>query len=213
MPKKKLQRFADLSSMPHVLQEPGTLPCNWQQEFFHNPHPITLELGCGNGEYTIALAQKHPQRNFIGVDLKGSRLWNGAKRAQLNQLPNVAFLRIFIEKLGEFFGPAEVDELWITFPDPYPVYSKRNKRLTSARFLDIYRKILKPDGIIHLKTDNDTLYRYTQVTLAEQGGTILARSDDIDASPVKDERWLIRTKYELKYRSQGRKIKYLCFRI
>ena len=134
MPKKKLQRIADIETMPHVFQAPGLLRGNWRAHFFSNPHPIVLELGCGSGEYTLALAQMFPQINVIGVDLKGPRLWRGAKWAQTHELKNTAFLRIFIEKIGDFFAPGEVNEIWITFPDPYPMYAKRKKRLTSPRF-------------------------------------------------------------------------------
>jgi tRNA (guanine-N7-)-methyltransferase len=213
MPKKKLQRFADLATMPHVFQEPGTLQGNWCIDFFHNQNPITLELGCGSGEYTLALARMYPQNNVIGADLKGSRLWIGAKWAQTHQLHNTAFLRIFIEKIGDFFAPGEVDEIWITFPDPYRIYSKRNKRLTSPRFLDIYKKILKHGGLVHLKTDNDGLFRYTLKTVMEQGGAIKACVENIDEYPENDTRRLLRTKYEEWFRKKGLIIKYLCFSV
>lgn len=209
--KKKLQRFADLAEMTHVFQAPDRLPGNWRSDFFRNTHPITLELGCGSGEYTLTLAQMFPQQNFIGADLKGSRLWKGAKLAEMQQLRNTAFLRIFIEKIGDYFTPGEVDEIWLTFPDPYPVYSKRNKRLTSPRFLAIYQKILKSGGLVHLKTDSDSLFRYALATVNELGGTVMHQVANIDTCPQVDERWLIRTKYELLHRKKGLIIKYLCF--
>ncbi len=213
MPKKKLQRFADIETMPHVFQEPGSLRGAWRSEFFHNTHPIVLELGCGSGEYTLALAQMFPQHNVIGVDLKGSRLWKGAKWAQLHQLKNAAFLRIFIEKIGNFFTAGEVNEIWITFPDPYPMYAKRKKRLTSPRFLEIYKSILQPGGLVHLKTDNDGLYRYTQTAVLEYGGDLLNAMPDIDQDPEADARRFIRTKYEEAFRKRGVPIKYVCFKL
>lgn len=210
MPKKKLQRFADLAKMPNVHQIPDGLPGRWHSRIFHNNRPITLELGCGQGDLTLALATKFPQRNFIGVDLKGARLWNGAKQAQLQALSNVAFLRIHIETIGDYFSPAETDEIWITFPDPYPVYSKRHKRLTSPRFLALYQKILKPGGLIHLKTDNEGLFRYTQTAVAEQGGVVHRALVDLDQHPAADERLHLPTRYEQAFRTKGKPIRYLC---
>ncbi|HPI74791.1 MAG TPA: tRNA (guanosine(46)-N7)-methyltransferase TrmB [bacterium] len=213
MAKKKLQRFADLAKMPHVFQTPDGLPGHWHSRVFHNRRPITLELGCGRGDLTLALAIKLLQRNFIGVDLKGARLWNGAKQAQLQGLANVAFLRIFIENIGEFFSPAETDEIWITFPDPYPAYSKRHKRLTSPRFLTLYQKILKPGGRIHLKTDNEGLFRYTQTAVVQQGGVIHQAFVDLDAHPTADDRLFLPTRYEQTFRKKGAIIRYLCFSV
>ncbi len=213
MPKKKLQRFADLAKMPHVFQTPDGLPGYWHSRVFHNSRPITLELGCGQGDLTLALAKKFPQRNYIGVDLKGARLWNGAKQAQLQALTNTAFLRIFIETIGDYFSAAETDEIWITFPDPYPVYSKRHKRLTSPRFLTLYQKILKPGGLIHLKTDNEGLFRYTQTAVAEQDGVIHQALLNLDRHPSADDRLFLPTRYEQAFRKKGTIIRYLCFSV
>jgi tRNA (guanine-N7-)-methyltransferase len=211
MARKKLQRFKDLDGLPNVYQTPGALAGNWHADFFKNSNPITLELGCGRGEYTLALAKKYPERNFIGVDLKGSRLWHGARQALDDHMGNVAFLRIFIEKLGEYFGAGEVAEIWIPFPDPYPVYSKRKKRLTSSRFIAIYRTILRNGGLVHLKTDDPSLFRFSVDTATEEGVHILCCAENIDEHPEQDDHWHIRTKFELSHRQKGKIIKYLRF--
>jgi tRNA (guanine-N7-)-methyltransferase len=211
MARRKLERFEQLNSMSNVFQAPGLLAGNWHAVFFKNSNPITLELGCGRGEYTLALAKKYPERNFIGVDLKGSRLWHGARYALDHNQGNVAFLRIFIEKLGEYFGAGEVAEIWIPFPDPYPMYSKRKKRLTSPRFLAIYRTILQSGGLVHLKTDDPSLFRFSCETATEEGARILCHAENIDEHPDQDDHWQIRTKYELSHRYKGKIIKYLRF--
>ncbi|MCR4570393.1 MAG: tRNA (guanosine(46)-N7)-methyltransferase TrmB [Bacteroidales bacterium] len=150
----------------------------WGEEMFGNDHPIVLELGCGKGEYTIALAEKHPEINYIGVDIKGARLWKGAKYATENALPNVAFLRTRIEFIEAFFGPGEVSEIWLTFSDPQ-LRGSENSRLSSPLFLERYRKFLKPGGIVHLKTDSRFLYEYTQAVCRVNSLTILASGTDI----------------------------------
>jgi tRNA (guanine-N7-)-methyltransferase len=211
MAKKKLERFEDLNRMTNVHQAPGSLAGNWHACFFKNSNPITLELGCGRGEYTLALASRYPDRNFIGVDLKGSRLWHGARHALDHNMSNVAFLRTFIERLGDYFAAGEVAEIWIPFPDPYPVYSKRKKRLTSSRFLDIYRTILQSGGLVHLKTDDAKLFNFSEETATEEGGHLLCCAENIDKHPDQDDHWHIRTKYEWSHRKQGKIIKYLCF--
>ena len=150
----------------------------WGEEMFGNDHPIVLELGCGKGEYTIALAEKHPEINYIGVDIKGARLWKGAKYATENALPNVAFLRTRIEFIEAFFGPGEVSEIWLTFSDPQ-LRGSENSRLSSPLFLERYRKFLKPGGIVHLKTDSRFLYEYTSAVCRVNSLTILASGTDI----------------------------------
>ena len=150
----------------------------WGEEMFGNDHPIVLELGCGKGEYTIALAERHPEINYIGVDIKGARLWKGAKYATENALPNVAFLRTRIEFIEAFFGPGEVSEIWLTFSDPQ-LRGSENSRLSSPLFLERYRKFLKPGGIVHLKTDSRFLYEYTQAVCRVNSLTILASGTDI----------------------------------
>ena len=149
----------------------------WNRQLFHNSHPIVLELGCGKGEYTVGLAREFPEKNFIGVDIKGSRIWRGARTALQDNLTNVRFLRTHIELINSFFGPGEVDEIWITFPDPQ--LKKKRKRLTSSRFLTNYTRFLKNNGMVHLKTDNTVLYRYTLDLATVNSFTIRFQTDDL----------------------------------
>ena len=151
---------------------------NWNRDMFEKPQPIVLELGCGKGDYTIALARRHPEMNFIGVDIKGARLWKGAKEATEEKMGNVAFLRTRIEFIDAFFGPGEVSEIWLTFSDPQ-LRGSENARLTSPLFLQRYRRFLKPDGIVHLKTDSRFLYEYTQSVIRANGLQVLASGTDI----------------------------------
>jgi len=159
--KKKVKRYSELAGFENAVEEDYRLKGKWRTEFFKNNQPITAELGCGRGEYTIELAQRFPEHNFIGIDIKGARLWQCAKYALEARLTNVGFLRIFIDHIPDFFAENELDEIWITFPDPYLKYRNARKRLTSPAFLDRYRKILKKNGLIHLKTDSDILFNYT----------------------------------------------------
>ena len=175
MTKRKLRNFAELETFANVIQHPyykeqfdHPLKGKWQETFFKNNLPLTLELGCGKGEYSVGLALRHPERNYLGVDIKGNRIWRGAKTGIEDNIPNIGFLRTEIEHLNNFFLPGEVDEIWITFPDPQPNKSKAHKRLTSAEFLDRYRKILKPDGIVHLKTDSAFLFESTMEVIESQ---------------------------------------------
>jgi len=184
---------------------------NWAATQFNNNNPIVLELACGKGEYTVNLAQLFPDKNFIGVDYKGNRIWRGAKTAIEDVIDNVAFLRIQIENLIDYFAPGEVDEIWITFPDPQPQLSREKKRLTAKRFLDMYRVILKPGGIIHLKTDNDQLHLFTTERIAEFGMTQHIRTEDLYHSPYADNVLSIKTYYEKKYLKVSKNINYLKF--
>ena len=167
MGKNKLQKFDDMSGYPHVFQYPFAvlrekgfdMKGRWNIDFFKNDNPIVLELGCGKGEYAVGLARKYPNKNFIGIDIKGARMWTGAKASLQEGLSNVAFLRTSIELIDHFFAPGEVSEIWITFPDPQ--MKKVRKRLTSTRFMELYRRLLRPDGLIHLKSDSPFLYTYT----------------------------------------------------
>ncbi|MEZ4910159.1 MAG: tRNA (guanosine(46)-N7)-methyltransferase TrmB [Saprospiraceae bacterium] len=228
MGKNKLERFEYLHRcsiiyqnfdplMPnliHMEEDIGTLSGEWRKKHFKNYNPIILELACGGGEYTVNLAMQFPDKNFIGVDIKGARIWKGAKIAMKNSLDNVAFLRTRIEQICNFFGTDEVDEIWITFPDPFLRASKENKRLTSNPFLDMYNKILKKNGLIHLKTDDDTLYDFTMLTLQNrEGANILYTNNDIYASPLKFETLAFKTYYEVSHLSIGRTIKYIQFTI
>jgi tRNA (guanine-N7-)-methyltransferase len=216
--KKKLQHFAETATFPNFFQ-PGflepelgfPLKGGWNTKYFHNEHPITLELGCGKGEYTVGLARKYPSRNYIGVDIKGARMWRGAKTALEEQIPNVAFVRTQISFIGVFFGNEEVSGLWITFPDPHPALSEKNKRLTSPRFLNYYRQVLKKDAVIHLKTDDDGLYQYTLEVIEEGGHHLLFNTPNLYKEAAGEEAAEIQTFYENRWLLEGKTIKYLRF--
>lgn len=185
----------------------------WNENYFSNNHPLVLELACGRGEYSFALGQRMPEKNFIGVDIKGARIYQGAKKVLDAGMQNVAFLRTKIELINHFFSPSEISEIWITFPDPFLRDSKANKRLTSPRFLGLYRKILKPEGIIHLKTDDLKLYEYTLEVLNEsEDCEIIYHDDDIYSKALYDETLEIKTYYEIRHLADNRTIKYIRFR-
>ena len=183
----------------------------WNGDVFANAAPIVLELGCGRGEYTVGLAKSEPQRNFIGIDIKGARMWTGARRVEEEQISNAAFLRCEIENIGHFFAPGEVDELWITFPDQQ--MQKVRKRLTSTRFLNLYRTILRPDGIVNLKTDSPFLYEYTRRLVGINGFEVLACTDNLYESGLVDPVTSIKTYYEQQWLSRGKQIKLISFRL
>jgi len=217
MSRNKQVRFADNEAAPNVIQ-PGkplfeSIKGNWNRVQFENDHPIVLELGCGKGEYTIGLAELFPEANFIGVDIKGSRIWKGSRYALEHRLENVAFLRTKILEVEKFFAPGEVEECWITFPDPRPRDKDEKRRLTHPRFLALYRSICKPNAIIHLKTDNEGLYEYTKEVLQEQKQEVLADTDDLYASPYVDDHFGVKTAFETKFLAEGIKIKYLKWRL
>ncbi len=213
MGKDKLRRFAEIETFSNVLQlDAGKVyKGNWSNGFFKNNNPIVLELACGKGEYTVNLAQMFPHKNFIGIDYKGNRIWRGAKTALEDGVPNVAFLRMQIETLTEYFAPGEVDEIWITFPDPQPQLSREKKRLTSKRFLDMYKIVLKPGGAINLKTDNDGFYEYTAGKVDELKLKEHVKTADLYHSEFADEVLSIKTYYEKKYLKDNKNINYLKF--
>lgn len=225
MGKNKLYKFNQLATYPHVYQnynvqdpkltdyrgEIVDLKNNWRKEHFKNDNPITLELACGRGEYTVALGRQFPDRNFVGIDIKGARIWKGATMAKEERLNNVAFVRTRIEQLALFFGKEEVDEIWITFPDPYLREGKARKRLTSPRFLNIYKEIVKPNAFLHLKTDNQPLYEYTLETLAEENCNIIYHNDDIYKGELYCEELAIKTYYEGLHLENNLTIKYIRF--
>jgi tRNA (guanine-N7-)-methyltransferase len=210
MAHKKLVRFAELETFSNVLQNPEGMAGNWTS-YFHNDHPLVLELACGKGEYTLGLAELEPQKNFLGVDLKGNRLWVGAKKAIQRGLKNVGFLRIQIERINEFFGAQEVEELWITFPDPQLRVSKAKKRLTHPRFLRLYDQVLKPGGKIHLKTDSPDLYRFTKKVTGMYGCVVHEDLDDVYGGTELPAELRIKTYYESLDIAQSKRVHYLCF--
>jgi len=211
--KDKLRRFAEIDTFSNVLQlDAGKeLKGQWANNQFKNNKPVVLELACGKGEYTVNLAQMFPDKNFIGVDYKGNRIWRGAKTALEEGVNNVAFLRIQIESILEYFAPEEVDEIWITFPDPQPQVGREKKRLTSPRFLDMYKHIVKQGGFINLKTDNDDLHAYTAEKIGELELILHAKTEDLYHSEFDNEVLSIKTYYEKKYLKNNKNINYLKF--
>jgi tRNA (guanine-N7-)-methyltransferase len=226
--KNKLQKFTEFSSFPNsyenfdmknpVLQAAGGrevhLKGQWNENHFQNNAPIILELACGHGDYTVEMAKLHPHQNFIGVDIKGARIWKGAKTALEQGLTNAAFLRTRIESIEHFFGPDEISQIWITFPDPFERKSKANRRLTSQYFLKKYRQFLKKDGVVHLKTDADSLYAFTLEVIDQDSRCIIEyKSENIYSDPLENPLLNIQTYYEKMHLSEGKTIKYVRFRI
>ncbi|HEY4323113.1 MAG TPA: tRNA (guanosine(46)-N7)-methyltransferase TrmB [Mucilaginibacter sp.] len=213
MGKDKLRRFAEIDTFGNVLQLDAGKPLkgNWAKDFFKNNNPVVLELACGKGEYTVNLGCLFPQKNFVGIDYKGNRIWRGAKTALEDGVNNVGFLRIQIETILDYFGEGEVDEIWITFPDPQPQISREKKRLTSPRFLEKYKLLLKPGGCVNLKTDNDDFYAYTAEKIAEFSLNLHIKTEDLYHSEYADEVLSIKTYYEKKYLQDNKNINYLKF--
>ena len=220
--RNKLQRFAQILSFPNVYEnfdplkpdlagkdgELVEMKGKWREKHFQNDNPITLELACGKGHYTLGLAKMYPERNFIGVDIKGARIWRGAKTALEDKMQNVAFLRTRIEQIANFFEEGEISEIWITFPDPF--LAKENRRMTAPRFLASYKKILVPNGILNLKTDSPEFYEFTQESIAASPDFELNfEDDDIYAKPLPMPELDIKTEYEGKHLAAGKTIKYL----
>lgn len=213
MGKDKLRKFAEIDTFSNVYQlDAGKeLKGKWASQHFKNDHPIVLELACGKGEYAVNLAKFFPEKNFIGVDLKGNRIWRGARTGMDEGIENLAFLRIQIEDIMEFFGENEVDEIWITFPDPQPQESREKKRLTYPGFLNKYRTFLKPGGRINLKTDNDGLYLYTVEKVEELGLKCHKKTDQLYKSEFYDSVLSIKTHYERIYLKHDKNINYIQF--
>jgi tRNA (guanine-N7-)-methyltransferase len=209
MAHKKLIRFAELETFPNVLQFPKNIKGKWN-DFFNNDHPIVLELACGKGEYAVGLGMLFPNKNFIGVDLKGNRIWVGAKKALDNNLPNVAFLRTQIDQVNEYFVKDEVAEIWITFPDPQLRMSKAKKRLTHPKFLRLYQQFLLPRGYIHLKTDSPDLYNFTRWVIEMYDCVLHEDYDDLYQQGTSEE-LKIKTHYESLDIAKSKRIHYLCF--
>ena len=219
MGKNKLSKFADLNTYEHVVQisykkllaEEFKYKGKWSEAFFGNSNPIVLELGCGKGEYTVKLASHFPEYNFIGLDIKGARMWVGATQAMERGLTNVGFLRTNIENIRLFFAEKEVSEIWLTFPDPQ--MKKTRKRMTATNFIEKYRKLMVPNGIIHLKSDSNFMYRYTEAMVAENQFELIRKTDDLYRSELLDEVLSIQTYYERQWLDRGLSIKYLSFKL
>jgi len=220
MGKNKLSKFAEMEEFPHVVQvssheirsgQPFAMKGRWNEQFFRNTNPIVLELGCGKGEYTVALAEQNPAFNYIGIDIKGARMWTGAKASQARGLTNVGFLRTNIEMIAHFFAPGEVQEIWLTFPDPQ--MKKVTKRLTATNFLANYGKFLKPGGLIHLKTDSPFLFTYTRVMVELNRFPVQVLIEDVHALAPPDPVLSILTYYEQQWISRGLTIKYIQFEL
>lgn len=217
MGKNKLQKFADMAAYPHVFEYPYSVAENvpfemkgkWHESFFKNSNPIVLELGCGRGEYTVGLGRMFPDKNFIAVDIKGARMWSGATESISEGLANVAFLRTNIEIIERFFAEGEVSEIWLTFSDPQ--MKKATKRLTSTYFMNRYRQFLKPDGIIHVKTDSNFMFTYTRYMIEENKLPVLFITEDLYHSNLVDDILGIKTYYEQQWLDRGLSIKYIKF--
>jgi tRNA (guanine-N7-)-methyltransferase len=220
MGKDKLKRFQENKTFANLIQpklvfplEDHPLKSKWKKEFFQNNNPLTLELCCGRAEYTLHLARKFPERNFLGIDWKGARIWRGAKTATEEKILNAGFLRIQIQNICSFFAPGEVDEIWITFPDPQMEKSGERKRMTSNRFINYYRNIMNSDGIVNLKTDSRELHDYSLKTLCSEKLPVLISDFDIYQNFPEDEILSIKTTYEKIWLKSGSKICYLKFKI
>ena len=210
MAQKKLIRFKELKSFANAMEYPENMQGKWN-EFFKNNNPIILELACGKGEYTVGLAQLYPDKNFIGVDIKGNRMWAGAKIALVNKMMNVGFLRTQIDKITQYFSKNEVAEIWITFPDPFLRKSKTRKRLTHPKFLRLYHQFLKPDGLIHLKTDSPDLYHFTKTVINLYGLKTVSDFNDLYKNEAIAEELKIKTHYESMDIAKSNTIFYLSF--
>ena len=224
--KKKLEHFAEMKTFPHafepeldeVFRTDYKMKGNWRNEFFKNENPLVVEFGCGKGEYSVGMGRKFPEKNFIGVDIKGARMWRGAKTAQEENLKNIAFLRTRIEFIEGCFAKNEVDEIWITFPDPQKKDRREKKRLTGPLFIERYKQFLKPDGIIHLKTDSDFFYEFSVDECERNGYEILFKTDNLYKEGIQNfdadfqEILNIKTHYEQIFTEKGHNIHYLRFR-
>jgi len=219
VPKNKIRKFQENLTFPNLFQieyhdlmaNGFGLKGNWHNAYFKNQNPIILELGCGKGEYTLGLANKYPNHNYIGVDVKGARLWRGAKSSIEQNLTNAAFVRTQIETIDYYFEKKEISEIWVTFPDPQPKSLKTHKRLISPRFLEIYKRFLKPCGVIHLKTDNLNLFEYCLEMIKTEKHELILQTKDLYNSDIEEDVKIIQTYYETRYLREGKKINYLKF--
>ncbi len=213
MTRKKLQKFAELETFPNYFEVPHHLKGRWNTGYFYNQNPLVLELGCGKGEFSNRLGQEFPDKNFIGIDLKGVRLWRAAKNALNDKLEHVAFIKANITDLESMFGSREISEIWIPFPDPYPKPSKWKKRLVSIPFLERYKRVLKPGGEIHFKSDNTALFKFCLESIHEFNGEIIEKTTDLYNSDILNHYNGIPTYFETMFRQQGESIKYIRFKL
>lgn len=220
MSKGKLEKFEEVSAFKNTLEltdfqhdESRKPKGRWNREIFQNDHPVVCELACGKGTYTLELARRNPNKNFVGIDIKGDRIWKGAKQALEEGLENVRFLRIYIDHLDEYFAPGEINEVWITFPDPYPRRPDRSKRLTSAKFLNIYQQVFTPGAPIHLKTDSNSLFNFSKTSVEQFGCQIDEVVEDIYKDTPDSELLTIKTHYEKRWLEEGKSIKYMRFKL
>lgn len=218
MSKGKLEKFEEVTAFENTLEltdfqhdEARKPKGRWNVEIFQNDHPVVCELACGKGTYTLELARSNPNKNFVGIDIKGDRIWKGAKQALEEELENVRFLRIYIDHLDEYFAPGEINEAWITFPDPYPRRPDRSKRLTSAKFLNIYQQVFTPGALIHLKTDSNSLFNFSKTSVEQFGCQIDEVVEDIYKETPGSELLTIKTHYEKRWLEEGKSIKYMRF--
>jgi tRNA (guanine-N7-)-methyltransferase len=211
--KNKLKHFAEMLVFDNVYQGNPGFKGHWREETFNNNHPITLELACGKGEYTTGMAERKFDGNYIGIDIKGARIYTGAKLALTKPLPNVRFIRAQIDHLPDYFDQQEIDEIWITFADPHIPKRSAKRRLTSPKFINIYRKFLKSGGTINLKTDSDLLYNYTLEIIEELKLNLIYHNNNIYAGELVDDRLSIKTFYESKHLADNRTIKYIKYQL
>lgn len=218
MPKKKLIHFEENLTFPYLFQPkyPDLHPqfwlkSKWNSDFFYNSNPLVLEIGCGKGEYTVGLARKYPTKNFIGIDIKGARLWRGCRSVRDVQIKNIAFIRTLVDHVEKIFAPGEISEIWITFPDPLP--KKTRRRFTAPWFLEKLSNILAPGGLIHLKTDNLEYYQFTLDTIADLGHKLLLSTSDLYHSGISGDIVTFQTFYEKMWLEKGKKICYICFQL
>jgi tRNA (guanine-N7-)-methyltransferase len=214
MSKQKLKRFAEFADYPHTFDFAYQLRGKWNEVVFKNNHPIVLELGCGKGEYTVALAHENPEKNYLGLDIKSNRMWVGAKKALENNMSNVGFMRALMDRISELFAPGEVSEIWITFPDPFIRHRSAKHRLTHTRFLRLYKQILKPGGVVNFKTDSDELFAFTQNMLQYLTITPEVVEYNVHANPEAEPMLKnVRTYYENLFLKRGKTIKFTRFKL